>query len=441
MSSDVSQPAASSRRRWHIASESAWVLTGQCAAVIGSVALVNATTRYLDPELYGQLSLGLVVAGLGTQLVLGGVAASIARHLSIATEKGELGAYRRDAARLFAAAALFVLALGTALLALLALLDEKRWLGLGVAAIVLSIAGGLTATLTGVQNAARRRASAALHSAADAWLKIMLAVVLLESLGASPTSVMIGCAASAALVALAQIVTLRRAFGPLEAATNGPSYLAPMMTFAWPFSTWGLFAWLQQASDRWALAALASPREVGLYAVLFQLGFAPLATLTTMSMTLLAPILYQRSGDATDHARNVGVHRVVWRVAGASVALTAIAFVVATLAHEPLFRILAASEFRQSSHLLPWMVLAGGLHAGGQMLALKLLSELKVARMAAAKIGSSVAGVAFNVAGAAFGGLLGVVLAQVAFSTIYLAWMVSLTVRLPVADVQARKPD
>jgi hypothetical protein len=75
------------------------------------------------------------------------------------------------------------------------------------------------------------------------------------------------------------------------------------------------------------------------------------------------------------------------------------------------------------------------------MLALKLLSELKVARMAAAKIGSSVAGVAFNVAGAAFGGLLGVVLAQVAFSTIYLAWMVSLTVRLPVADVQARKPD
>ena len=61
---------------------------------------------------------------------------------------------------------------------------------------------------------------------------------------------------------------------------------------------------MQQVSDRWALAAFATEETVGLYSVLSQLGYAPVATVTTMVMTFLAPILYQRSGDATDRARN-----------------------------------------------------------------------------------------------------------------------------------------
>ncbi len=434
---DPTEAQVRGRPTKRITREGAWVLGGQCASVVGSIALVNVGTRYLDPERYGQLSLALVVAGLGNQLILGGVAASIARHLSIAVEKNHGNAYWRDSVRFFAAAALIVLLLGLTGIAVLFALDANQWIALGIAAIALSITGGLTATLSGVQNAARHRASAALHGGADAWLKIALSVMLLESLGASPISVVIGYAASATLIAASQTFALRNSFGPQGSPSTESSYLRSMLTFAWPFSAWGLFAWLQLASDRWALAGLATPEDVGQYAVLYQLGFAPLATLTTAAVTLLAPILYQRSGDATDRERNTGVHRMVWKAAGTSLVLTAILFLVAMLIHEPLFRLLVASDFRTSAHLLPWMVLAGGLHAAGQVLALKLLSELKTARMTAAKIVSSVAGVALNIAGAAWGGLLGVVIAQIAFAILYLAWMAALTARRPASDTHA----
>jgi hypothetical protein len=37
----------------------------------------------------------------------------------------------------------------------------------------------------------------------------------------------------------------------------------------------GLFTWLQLASDRWALNAFTSVADVGGYAVLYRMGYAP----------------------------------------------------------------------------------------------------------------------------------------------------------------------
>ena len=154
-------------------------------------------------------------------------------------------------------------------------------------------------------------------------------------------------------------------------------------------------------------------------------------------MTFLAPILYQRSGDATDHARNAGVHRLVWELTFASMTVTLAGVVVAFLAHEWLFRLLVAAEYRHVSYLLPWAVLAGGIFAAGQILALKLMSEMKSSRMAAAKIVTALLGVAFNVYGATVAGLPGVVAALVAFSAVYLAWMVVLAHGAPIRTSSA----
>jgi O-antigen/teichoic acid export membrane protein len=142
-----------------------------------------------------------------------------------------------------------------------------------------------------------------------------------------------------------------------------------------------------------------------------------------MALTFLAPILYQRSGDASDQLRNAGVNRVVWETTFACLALTLLGVLVAFLAHEWLFRFLVAPQYRNVSHLLPWMVMAGGLFAAGQILALKLMSEMKSARLALAKIVTALLGVGFNVYGAAVAGLAGVIAALVAFSLVYLAWM------------------
>jgi O-antigen/teichoic acid export membrane protein len=203
-----------------------------------------------------------------------------------------------------------------------------------------------------------------------------------------------------------------------------------LFSYAWPFSTWGIFTWAQQASDRWSLKAFGSQADVGAYAVLFQLGYTPIATATGLMVTLLGPILYQRAGDGTDQARNAGVAQTTWRltwiVIGATIAGSALTFILG----DWLFSFLVAKAFRAHAFLLGYMVLAGGLFTAGQILALRTQSDMTVKHTIPVKIGSAVIGVALNIVLARTLGLFGVTLGAVGFAAIYFIWIAMLVRRL-----------
>ena len=98
--------------------------------------------------------------------------------------------------------------------------------------------------------------------------------------------------------------------------------------------------------------------------------------------------------------------------------LTGLAF----LMHSKFFEILVSDRYTVVSPLLPLMVLASGLYATGQMATNSLMMRNKTQALIAPKIGTALFGVAANLAGARWFGLLGVVLAGVAFGGLYLAW-------------------
>lgn len=417
-----------------LAKEGSWIVAGQVAALAGALLLVRVLTERLEPAQYGQLALGLTVAGLVNQTVLGGISAGIARLYSIADERQALRVYFEDSVRLLVYASLAVVTLGLAMMASLMSLGYTRWVGLALAAMFFSLLSGFTGVLTGILNAARQRAAAAVNIGLDAWLKIILAAAMMLWLGSTSTAVVVGYCCSSLLILLSQLLMLGRTMPAQKAPSSsagGHDFLRQIWSFSWPFSAWGIFSWMQQASDRWALAGFAQQEDVGLYAVLSQLGYAPVAMLTGMVITFVAPILYQRSGDARDDTRNANVHRLVWEITFASAGVTALGVLLAFLGHEWLFQILVSAEYRHVSYLLPWMVMAGGIFAAGQVLALKLMSEMKSVRMASAKIVTAVLGVAFNLIGAKVAGLAGVVSGLVAFSVVYLAWMIWLAHEKP----------
>lgn len=413
----------SSRFR-RLAKEGVWILSGQFASAIGALVLVRVLTEYLEPAQYGQLALGLTVAGLVNQAVMGGVAAGIGRFYSIAAEKSDLPSYLRASQWLMGYATAAVVAIALVVMAGLLWLGYYHWMGLAAAALVLSVLSGYNASLSGIQNAARQRAVVAFHGGLDAWLKILLAVGVMLWLGRSSTAVVLGYALSSLLVTGSQLFFLQRLMRPQgkkpQATVNWGSQI---WAYSWPFSIFGIFTWMQQISDRWALQTFTSEHEVGLYAVVFQLGYVPIGLVTGMAMTFLGPILYQRSGSATDLSRNISVHRIAWRITFAGLLMTALAFVLTLLLHEWIFQVLVATKYQAVSNLLPWMVLAGGIFAAGQMLALKLMSEMKSAVMTIAKIVTAILGVGLNIYGASRFGLQGVVAALVVFSSIYFLWM------------------
>lgn len=415
--------------------EAGWILAGQIASVLGALVLVRVLTEYLEPAEYGQLALGLTIAGLVNQVVMGGITNGISRFYSIAAEKSNLWGYLRTSSRLMGYATLVVAAIALALMIGLSVAGQSQWLGLTAAVLVFSILSGFNSSLSGIQNAARQRSIVALHSGMDAWLKIGLAVGVMLWLGTSSTAVVIGYTLSALMVTISQLVFLGRMLrrqGNIPRSDGNEDWARQIWHFSWPFSTWGLFTWMQQVSDRWALQAFASTSNVGQYAVLFQLGFTPIALITGMAMSFLGPILYQRSGDATDHARNSNVHQLSWRMAHLSLMVTLLGFAITFALHEWFFGLLVASEYRGSSYLLPWVVLAGGIFSAGQMLALKLMSEMKLSAMTTAKIVTALISILLNVIGAALAGMQGVVGAMVAFSSIYFVWMAVLARRLSI---------
>ncbi|MCR2745220.1 lipopolysaccharide biosynthesis protein [Limnobacter parvus] len=422
---------ANKDRVHRLSKEGSWVVGGQIASVMGSLALVLVLTEYLSLEQYGQLALGLTVAGLVNQVVMGGLAAGIGRYYSIAAERKDLSGYLRATRYLLICATALVLAIGLMLMTCLYWLGYGQWIHMAAVALLFAVLSGYNSVLNGIQNAARQRAIVALHGGLDAWLKIFLALCLMLWLDFSSTVVLIGYACSSMLIIISQIIFLRRTIPLRQTSTQLREKWAPQIySYSFPFTIFGIFTWGQQISDRWALQVFASTSDVGQYAVLFQLGFTPIALITGMAVSFLGPVLYQRSGDATDQTRNTNVHRISWRIAIFSLFFTLLGSAITLVLHEWLFGILVASEFHGNSHLLPLVILSGGVFAAGQMLALKLLSEMKPSAMTVAKIITALTGILLNITGAALGGLQGVVWAMLAFSGFYFVWMAILARRM-----------
>jgi O-antigen/teichoic acid export membrane protein len=413
-----------------LAKEGFWVVLGQVGTVIGSLVLVRVLTEFLTPEQYGELSLALTISTLVTQVIMGGLIAGVGRHYIVAYEQGDLIGYLNQSLTLLIFATLATLALGVMLAIGAYLLGRQDWIVLIVAAIMFATLSGYSGTLSGIQNAARQRAVVALHNSGNAWLKIGLAALLLTMLDPTAESALFGYCLAILVICLSQVVFLQKKIRKIQFKNSAEKYwVKKIWAFSWPFSFWGVFTWAHQVSDRWSLQYFASPTDVGEYAVLFQIGYTPLIIMTATLMSFIGPILYEKSGDGSDNERNSETAKLGWGItllgASSTVGVTILAFFL----HENIFRYVVASQYREISHLLPGVIFAGGIFASGQVLALKLMSDMNSRIMMRSKITTACLGVFLNIGGAYYAGIFGVVVAMCVFSIIFFLWSMHLAAR------------
>ncbi|MFM2004530.1 MAG: hypothetical protein RLZZ09_185, partial [Pseudomonadota bacterium] len=409
-----------------LAKEGGWIVLGQVASISGTLALVRVLTEMLEPKEYGKLVLGLSVGGVVTQVIMGGIVNAVNRYYSIATEQGDIIGYLKSAGRMVVYATLFATITLIAFVLGLVWLGEEQWLELTMLIFMLSIIGSLNSVLSGIQNAARQRSIVALHSGLDAWFKIVLAVGVMVWLDHTSTAVVIGYLLSGLLIVLSQAFFLHRFLR--NSICDGDrvgkqNWLKHMWAYGWPFYAWGLFTWAQQISDRWALEKFATTEEVGQYAAVFQLGYAPIGIASNLLISFLGPILFQRTGDASDSCRNRQVRQITWRITWVTLGCTAFAFILTQETHAWFFKFLVGESYRAVSIYWPWVIVAGGLFAAGQTLSLQLMAEMQSAKMATSKIVTALLGITANVIGAKQEGVPGVIAALTIFSVVYFFWM------------------
>jgi len=416
--------------------ELAWVAVGQGTAVLGSLLGVRLLTGVLPPGPYGELALGLTAAMLAQQTLLSPLSGASLRFFAAAVESGRQTAFFRAMAGLMARATA-VLAAGAALLVVsLAATGRSKWAALAALALLFALLLGYCSALDGFQNAARHRRVVAWHDGIAPWLRFFAAVAFVRILGPASWAAMLGYAAATSLVLASQSAFFAshvRSRGAVGAPAAGPEvreWTGRIKAYAWPFMTWGVFSWAQLAAARWALETFATTREVGLYAVLYQLGYFPMSLVSGLLSQLVSPVIFERAGDGSDPARVRDARRFVQGLVLAVLILSGLAAVVALLLHGWVFSLLVDVRYREVSPLLPWMVLSGGLFAAGQTSTLSVLSGSSARALVAPKIVTAVVGVGLAFGGAAKGALPGVVFAGLAASFVYCVWTLILAGRV-----------
>jgi O-antigen/teichoic acid export membrane protein len=452
------------RKFKHLIKESTWVVLGQFVTLVGSLILVRVMTSYLTPNEYGQLALSLTAVGLISQIAMNSVSASISRYLPVAIARQDLPQFSSAANRILFVSAGVSLFIGVTLSFTLWVNQHSDWAWLCLLGFSFATISLYNFTANSVQNAARNRSIVALHTSLETWLKVLFGAAAVIQLGATASSALLGYIVAVSLILLSQWFFLKHSFvnkSSFEQTRKSSStqstgqWQHDIWQFAWPFATWGVFTWAQQVSDLWSLKAFTSASEVGLYTVIFQLGYAPIILLNSIVQVFLGPILNQQieqnrqaqptqdkrsnRNNSQQHAavldsklnKSKSVHRVAWVTTLLSLATTAFAFFFTLNTHEWLFSFLVDPEFRSASVYLAYMVLAGGLFSAGQILSLKLVSEFNSKIMLSVKVGTALLGFVLNIFGAWAYGTAGVVGSMIIFSISYLAWMAWLTWRKP----------
>lgn len=413
------------KRIFRLGREFSWILAGQSASVLGALVLVRVLTEHLEPDEYGRLALALTIITLFSQCVMS-LNSGVGRYFTVALQEKELTKFFLAALNLLFLQLVLVTVLTSIGLIILKLLGLDSWLTVTVAAAVFAFISGFNSCLSSIQTAARQRASVALHSGCEAWLKIGLVFLTITIFGRQCESVVVGYTLALLLVGLSQFYWVKRlVYSEVPVPQSGRAYFweKRILSFSWPFPIWGVFYWMQSSSDRWSLERFSNTAEVGQYAVLFQLGYAPISLATAMAATFLAPILYQRFSLNHDFAKRHSVNDISWNTTKLIIGCTVLGFMVAMFCHQWIFQLLVAEPFRKASFLFPWIVLAGGLFSAAQMLSLKLMAEMRTQQLLVIKVFTAVLGTGFNILGGWLYGIAGVTAGTLLFSLVYLIWI------------------
>lgn len=416
-----------------IAREGGWVAGGQIAGVIGSAVGIRVLTHLLDPQSFGEVALGLTAATLASQVVFGPVAGAAIRFLPISREADSTGIFTRSLQRLTLRATALVAVVGVIAGGGAIVFIGSSAAVLALATALLSILTGWDAVASGIQTAARRRLIVVWHQVLAQWLRPVVVLAVAAIRAPASSTVMAAFAAVYVIVVISQVLLLRRTeFRETKQRTLSVADIrsieSQMTHYAAPIAAFGLFTWLQIASDRWALQAFADPVQLGLYAVLVQLAYQPFTLIGGALTQFVAPVVFARAGGGGDPKRLLSALRLNAYIAAALLVLTCGAVVIALLLHRAVFEIVVAPQYRVVSWMLAYVVAAAGLANVGQLLTITHLGALKTRMLLRPKIMTALLGLALNFAGAFYFGVLGVVVALLVFGAAFCGWMIGMTV-------------
>lgn len=356
-------------------SEIFWILLGQAGVLLGGMTGIKLLTQWVSPVEFGRFALANTIVLLVGTNVFGPVGQGVMRFWSITGERGERAVFSRLSVKIIHKMSLWILCLGGGSAA--AVFFLKGW-GWGML-IFMSVAAGILTGWSGVRlsifMAARERKWVALINTCAAFAKPLAGVLLVYLFIADAVLILVGYVISLCVVVIVCENQFKKLTGTIgqDRPENNPTpdhrLKNELSAFIWPFYIWGIFGWMHQSCDRWAIQTFHGTDVVGAFFVISQLAVYPLVAGSSFLSSFLLPIAYQKAGGRVSGTDFRSATKIISIMAGSFFFGAAALIVLYVFFHEKVVLFISSDQFTGYSVYLPWLTGAWALYYMGQMFA------------------------------------------------------------------------
>lgn len=346
-------------------SEIFWVVLGQAFVFIGGILGIKVLTNVLGPEGYGELGLGMALAGALNMFFYGPLSQYVMRFYSIYRRSAERSDYIALLKKSHVASAFIVLSVTALTVSGITMLWGASWALLIALAGLFAIVNGQNGSLSALLNVMRNRKAVALNQVGEAFLRPLVAITFVYMLGRSGRYAMLGFILVSVVVTVSQLNSVlkdkcireswRTSSFSREIMSQRKSefwaYTSPFLIYA-ALSVFGIYG------DRLLLQSWVGTASVGIYVVMYQIGNAPITLLLSALNQLLYPVAFKRVEGILPTEEHKGSVQIFRYVVGLSMLILVCVTVTTFFFGEQVLSLLTSSDFTRYHQAL-WVLILG----------------------------------------------------------------------------------
>lgn len=414
--------------------ETGWVAIGQITAFLGGLVGIKLLTNLMSPENYGELTLGISLAGVANLFLFGPLGQVVLRFYSSCRERGNIAGYTRILIQLHKQAVMLLATIGVLAVAIASVGFGWNWAWLVGLAFVFGIFSGIQGSLSSLLNALRDRKMGALTQGLDVWLRVSFAAVLVAWVGSQGYWAVGGYILGSLVVVTIQIGVLRRhGFQKslwVEGGLQDGALRSKFLAYGLPFLAFAGLASVSLYADRWLLQGYLGAEAVGIYAAMFQIAAAPIVFLMGITTQLIIPVVFARSGNLDNPKRAQSSQSLL----SSSVVVVGILYGAVTLGAymwgEALIAWLTHADYSRYASSLWLIVLSQALFNLAQLMVASGLNLNRPKAYFMPKLGQAVSLMLAGVFLVRHVGIEGMAQALLISSVVYFIWVIAVNIRL-----------
>lgn len=361
---------------FRLRSEALWVFIGQTGTALGGLFGVKILTHVLSPLEFGRLALANTVVLLIGVNLFGPLGQGFMRFWSISLDRGETKDFVFIAKHYTRFAIRIILCIGLILAIFSLLAREMDWTVLLSISLIVGTLTGWFGVRISILIAARKRKIVALVNTGNAFVKPMIAASAVIFLMPKAVLAMLGHLMTACVIAYiveyfyrkTVIDDLRFSSPSIDEAKQNGELGREILGFSWPFFVWGIFSWIHQSCDRWALQAYHGADVVGAFSVITLLAVYPLIFSASFLSSLFIPIAYERAGNLNSCTSIKSANQILYVMTGSYIIGACILIILFAFFHDVVVLLISNVKYVRFSYLLPGLTSAWAFFYLGQML-------------------------------------------------------------------------